>query len=284
MNKITDTNERDRAVRALLVDTVERTSGRRRRHLGTVAGAIACVLGGAAVGGAVTAAASPDPAAIEAQSRAAVVVHGAGPSYRTVVGTPVGRVGSADETITVGTPPRGADTFVWVATCRTGNGVLEQTVSGRPRSSSSCTAGSTTSDSRRATDIAGRTVHITVHGDLGWTLSYGWLRTPPVPRASAAQDEAMEDGIVTRSEYLAAFDRFQGCMTARGASLGRIPTSSLFVAFGASDVYTLDWCTASEFDAVDTTWQAEHPLPAGADAGSWGSQPYDPAADPRYAG
>jgi hypothetical protein len=284
MSTPTNTHDRDAAVRALLVDTVAHTPRRRRRwRLPTIAGAVVCVLGGAAAGGAITAAANPDPAAIAAQNRAALVVGGAGPSYLEVVGTPVGRVGSANETITVGRAPTGADTFTWIATCRTG-GELTERRSGVVWSTSSCEAGSTTSDTYSAEAIAGREIRISADRDLGWTLSYGWLRTPPMPGASAAQEQAMDDGVVTRSEYLAAFDRFQGCMTARGASLGRIPTSSLFVSYGAPDEYALDWCIASEFDAVDTAWQVEHPAPSGADEGTWGSQRYDPAADPRYAG
>lgn len=283
MSNPTKANDRDAAVRALLVDTVAQTPRRRRRwRLPTIAGAVVCVLGGAAAGGAITAAANPDPAAIAAQNRAAIVVGGAGSPYQEVVGTPVGRVGSAEETITVGRAPSGADTFRWVATCRT-SGTLSEWRSGKVWGTGPCEAGSTASNTYSAKEIAGRQIRIAADRDLGWTLSYGWLRTPPMPEASAAQDEAMDDGIVTRSEYLAAFDRFQGCMTARGESLGRIPTSSLFVAYAASDAYALDWCIASEFDAVDATWQGEHPAPPGADEGTWGSQQYDPAADPRYA-
>lgn len=284
MSNPTNANDRDAAVRALLVETVAHTPRRRRRwRLPTIAGAVVCVLGGAAAGGAITAAANPEPAAIAAQNRAVFVVGGAGTTYQEVVGTPVGRVGSSEETITVGPAPKGADTFTWVATCRTG-GALTEWRSGVAWGPSTCEAGSTTSNSYSAKAIAGREIRLSADRNLGWTLSYGWLRTPPMPEASAAQDEAMDDGIVTRSEYLAAFDRFQGCLTARGESLGRIPTSSLFVAYGVSDAYALDWCTASEFDAVDTAWQGEHPAPAGADEGTWGWQRYDPAADPRYAG
>jgi hypothetical protein len=279
-----DTDDRDRALRALLVDTVERTPRRPRRwRVTTIAGAVVCVLGGAAAGGAITAAASPDPAAVEAQSRAATVVGGVGPSYLRVVGTPVGRIGSSDESISVGPAPARADTFTWVATCRTGRGEVTERRSGAAASTVSCTAGSTVSGTYPASEVAGHRIRLAAAGDLGWTLSYGWLRTPPLPGASAAQDQATEDGVVTRSEYLAAFDRLQGCMTARGESLGRIPRSSLFVAPTAHDAYVFDWCSASEWSAVDTLWQDEHPAPA-SDDGSWGSQPYDPASDPRYAG
>ncbi|MFJ3319679.1 hypothetical protein [Curtobacterium sp. NPDC086286] len=279
-----DTDDRDRALRALLVDTVEHTPRRRRRwRAATIAGAVVCVLGGAAAGGAITAAASPDPAALKAQSQAATVVGGSGATYLRVVGSPVGRVGSSDETISVGRAPARADTFTWVATCRTGNGEITERGSGVEGGKASCAAGSHVTGSYAASEIAGHRIRLSVDGDLGWTLSYGWLRTPPMPAASAAQDQATEDGVVTRSEYLAAFDRLQGCMTARGESLGRIPRSSLFVAPTAHDASVLDWCSASEWSAVDVLWQNEHPAPA-SDDDSWGWQPYDPASDPRYAG
>ena len=156
MSTPTNTHDRDAAVRALLVDTVAHTPRRPRRwRLPTIAGAVVCVLGGAAAGGAITAAANPDPAAIAAQNRAALVVGGAGPSYLEVVGTPVGRVGSANETIKVGRAPSGADTFTWVATCRTG-GELTERHSGEVRSTASCEAGSTTSRRTATVSASGR--------------------------------------------------------------------------------------------------------------------------------
>ena len=276
---------REAAVRALLVTAVTETPRPRRRwRVGTTVGAAVCIIAGAAAGGAITAAASPDPAALEAQSRAAIVIGGTVSSYARVVGTPVGTVGSGAHTVTVGPAPKGADEFVWSVACRSGDGRLSATWTGTRAQPASCPGERPVTGRVPASEASGRTLSLRPAGGVGWTLTTGWVQSPPLPPASAAQQEATEDGIVTRSEYLAAFDRFQGCMTARGASLGRTPTSSLFVAFGASDVYALDWCTASEFDEVDAAWQGEHPVPAGADSDSWGSQRYDPAADRRYAG
>lgn len=280
-----DTGGRYTAVRALLVRTVADTPrSRRRRRSATVVGAAACIVVGAATGGAITAAASPDQDALDARARAPIVVAGVVQSYMHVVGTPSGTVGTGDGVVAVGPAPRGADEFVWSVACRSGTGLLSVGWRGTAAGSVSCPAGRSMSGRLAASSAAGHRLQLTVGDGVGWTLSTGWVQVPPMPRASAAQTEAVEDHVVDRSEYLAAFDRFQGCMTARGASLGRVPTSSLFVAFGAADEYALDWCIASEFDEVDGLWQGEHPAPAGADEGSWGAQRYDPAADRRYAG
>ncbi|RDH96460.1 hypothetical protein DEU32_10973 [Curtobacterium sp. AG1037] len=276
------TSARDQALRALLVRTVEQPSRRRRWRAGAIGGAVLSALAGGLVGGAVTAAAAPDPEAAAAQAGARAAVLGATQPSMHVVGEPRGVIGTGDGALRVGSVPTGAELLVWSLRCRSDGGSTSVGPASS-RTSATCTTGRTINGSVRVADVEGADLTVRTDGGTAWTLSVGWVRTPPMPGPSAAQQYELADGVVTRSEYLAAFHRFQGCMTARGDSLGVVPESSLFVAYGVDDQDAGDRCGRAEFDEVSAAWQAEHPAPAD-DDGTWGAQPYDPAADPRYAG
>jgi len=279
-------DERTLALRSLLVRTVEQTPRPRRWRSATVGGALLCVLAGATVGGAITAAATPDADAAAARAGARAAVQGATMPYTPIVGEPEAVLGSGDDEVAVGAPPAGAEQLAWSLRCRSDAGATRVGLAGSTAggaSAPSCDPGRTVTGTVAVGALPSHTVVVRTTPGARWTLSTGWLGAPPLPGPSAAQHEAVRDGVVDRSEYLAAFHRFQGCMTARGASLGIVPESSLFVAYGVADLFAGDWCGASEFDDVSATWQTEHPAPPG-DDGSWGGQRYDPATDPRYGG
>lgn len=291
-----DPSPRDTALHDLLVRAVETTPRPRRRRwrAATIGGAVVCTLVGGVVGGTITAAATPDPEAVAAQAGARTAVQGATLEYMRIVGTPRATLGSGDRTVAIGTPPRGADQFVWSFRCRSDTGVTSvgpvrtdaTTAAAEPGTalSDACTDGATVNGAVSVDEVTGRTLAVRTSRDGDWTLSTGWVASPPMPEPSAAQRAALTDGVVTRSEYLAAFQRFQGCMTARGQSLGVVPDSSLFVAYGVPDVFVGDACGRAEFDQVSAAWETEHPAPDGADPATWGAQPYDAAADPEHAG
>jgi hypothetical protein len=275
--------ERDAALRSLLVETVSSTPVRRRSrwHVGTIAGAVACVLVGA--GGAITAAASPDRASVTAQANARIVVQNAESDYDKVVGDPIGLAGSDSRTVSVGAAPAGAQQFVGRFSC-TGGGTLSVRDWHGSEVPIRCTSEYGVDVTGTPAQVRGTTIRITTSGTANWVLSMGWLKSPPMPKPSDAQVAAVSDGIVTRSEYVDAFNRFQGCMDTRGDSIGTTPESSLFFTYAATNDYDMDWCSALEYDDVYGKWVDEHPRPSSADPASWGDQEYDPATDPKYAG
>ncbi|MGN7191428.1 hypothetical protein [Curtobacterium sp. MCBA15_004] len=278
-------DERTLALRSLLVTTVEQTARRRRWRSASVGGALLCVLAGATMGGAITAAATPDADATAARAGARAAVQGTTMPYTPIVGDPEAVLGSGDDEVSVGAPPPGAEQLAWSLRCLSDAGATRVGFAASEAGGSSvpsCDPGRTVTGTIAVGALPSRTVVVRTTPGARWTLSTGWLGAPPLPGPSAAQQEAVRDGVVTRSEYLAAFHRFQGCMTARGESLGIVPESSLFVVFGVSDLSAGDWCGASEFDDVSSTWQSEHPAPPG-DDGTWGDQRYDPSTDPRSA-
>jgi hypothetical protein len=57
-----------------------------------------------------------------------------------------------------------------------------------------------------------------------------WVVIPPLAPSAAEQAE-LADGVVTRAEYLAAMNRFIGCVTARGFSLSEVDMTGPLVGF-----------------------------------------------------
>jgi hypothetical protein len=98
------------------------------------------------------------------------------------------------------------------------------------------------------------------------------------------QQEALADVVVTRTEYLAVWNRYLGCMRALGHPIDATTQTQMFVAVGIPGAaFEADArCYASEFQEVDGDWQTEHPSAPGDN--SFGSQTDDPSRDdPRYA-
>lgn len=105
------------------------------------------------------------------------------------------------------------------------------------------------------------TLRIEASTDARYQVWAAWVREPPRPTPSAQQQLELSDGVVTRAEYVAAFNRFIGCLGAAGYDMGGIAQDDSMVIFNygipsaAVDDGTDERCYLSEFREVDSTWQ-----------------------------
>jgi hypothetical protein len=88
-----------------------------------------------------------------------------------------------------------------------------------------------------------------------------WVIEPPLPASSPQQLEEIADGVVTRDEYLAAFNRFAGCMSGAGYDV-RGTTDSVVIAYSLTEDAVSsgadELCYVSQFRDVDIAWQLQN--------------------------
>lgn len=276
---------RDRALRALLVDRVDR-SVRRRRWLVPTVGVGAFVVAGALTAGALVGTGLLQQS-LSPEDATALVSTGAAGDV-TLLGSPVVRLTDGSTRLTLPERPSGArDVAVGLQCAPTGTATVT-VARGGDRGDGSGDA--TTADCGTAVTLpvgsaAGDRPTVRVDHDGGaMTVWASWARPDPIPGPSPEQQDAVEDGIVTRSEYVAALNRYVGCMRASGhpVDLGDEQPVVFAIAIPSDAVQADARCGATESTDVDSMWQAEHP-----DAELYSTAagaPYDPAADPRYAG
>lgn len=285
-----DVSTRNEALRRMLVATATVDGSAAggpapraaRRRMGAVALAVAGLLVGGAAGAAVMAAADPGAPSTQADADAAIWVKAGLPEYDTIVGDPQAVVGSGMRDLAIGAAPAGATLFSWSARCLSGDGTLTMRVGTDAAMPALCDGTSLHfGEHPSAAAAAGGVLHISASRGVRWAVYYGWVAQPPMPSASSAEMDAVADGVVTRSEYLASFNRFAGCMNSRGNPM-IVPETALVLAYAAHDVLALDWCYAAEFQDADVLWQSEHPAPDGTDSWAWGAQPYASVSDPLY--
>jgi hypothetical protein len=91
----------------------------------------------------------------------------------------------------------------------------------------------------------------------------GWVARAPDPEPSAEMTAALADGIVTREEYVAGFERYRDCMADAGMPVFGGDTSSEIIQYSNSsaavDSGVENQCYRSEFSELDMQWQVEHP-------------------------
>jgi hypothetical protein len=89
-----------------------------------------------------------------------------------------------------------------------------------------------------------------------------WVTLPPLPTSSSMQDAEMADGTVTRAEYLAAFNRYVGCMNGAGYDIIGADTNALIIDFSitaaAVDSGVDEFCYGTQFGDVDAAWQVQN--------------------------
>lgn len=104
---------------------------------------------------------------------------------------------------------------------------------------------------------------LTIDTDAGMTHEVwaAWVREPPLPEQSAQQRAELSDGVVTRPEYAAAFNRYLGCLAALGHDAGGFEQREDYDRFlfgppgAAVDDGSDEICYTREFKDVDTLWQ-----------------------------
>jgi hypothetical protein len=268
---------RDDALRALLVGRV--TTTRRRRWRLPVLGIGAFAVAGALTAGALVSSGLLQQQADPIDAKSLIDTGAAGDV--SFLADPVERTSDSETSLTLGARPTDAAQVAIGAQCAPPR-TVSVTVDGTHVADVTC------GDAGRIIDLHGTTstptLDLTPSTDGGYTVWAAWARPDPIPGPSVQQQEALADGIVTRTEYLAAWNRYLGCMRAIGHPIDATTQTQMFVAVGIpGDDYQADArCYASEFGDVDGVWQTEHPSPPGDD--SFGAQNYVPATDdPRYA-
>lgn len=276
-----NTTSRDDALRALLVDRVGR-SARRRRWLVPTIGVGAFVAAGALTAGALVGTGFLQQTLAPEDATALVETGAAGDV--TLLGAPVVRVSDGATSLTLPDRPSGAHHVAVGLQCA-------------PPETATVTVGAGEGDGEPTTADCGTSITLPVGSSAGerpvvrvdhagspMTVWAAWSRPDPVPGPSPEQQDAVEDGVVTRPEYVAAWDRYVGCMRASGhpVDLGDEDPVVFAIAVAAESAQADTRCGAVELGQVGALWQAEHP-----DAQEFTSAAgarYDPAADPRYAG
>jgi hypothetical protein len=269
---------RKEALRSALDQEVRRGNARRRWRLPLLAVG-ACTLAGALTAGAIVGGGLLQFTLTHQEAQDIVDSGSAGPVR--FISAPVVRVTDATTTLTLPSRPSGDAHLAFAAQCG-GTRTVTVTIDTNTTRTMTCGDPATT----LAVDGRPRSITFTPSERGGLTVWAGWVRPDPIPKASAAQREATADGVVTRSEYLAAWNRYLGCMTAQGHSIdGSGQTTNLVASGIPSAAYEADaHCYPAEFGDVDGLWQGEHAQDHTSTDEVWGGLRYDPSTDdPRFA-
>ncbi|GAA1725542.1 hypothetical protein [Microcella frigidaquae] len=109
-------------------------------------------------------------------------------------------------------------------------------------------------------DLSGdgpQSVSVRGQGADRYVVWVSWAVLPEPVEASAAQRDALADGVVTREEYLAGLDRYVACMEASGWSVAVIDREADVVDYRIEAISGDDdaRCYAAEFMELDMGWQ-----------------------------
>jgi hypothetical protein len=262
MNSEQEPSDRARQLRQSLVATANLAPYVRRRPplrlaIGTVA---AFVLAGVLTGGGIAAATRIDPTVSDAQAQAAASAKlEVGLQGGTLVGKPFPVTASVSTEIHLGPAPLTATVLVEGFGCIDGGDFESLLDSKRFAAYPNCGSGSGEFGS---TQVSAKSTHLVQIRAAKGTRFTAWLSWAKIPKlvASPAQKADLSDQVVTRSELLGAFSRYEGCMGALGHPLNKslatiVPPDS---ATGAEVVDgSDDRCFVTEYGDVDEQWQLE---------------------------
>ncbi|WP_144762789.1 hypothetical protein [Curtobacterium sp. 9128] len=266
--------------------TADHAPRRRRPTRGTVLAVVAAFLVGGGLTGGLTAAALPgsDPDAVVQGTLAATarsMVEDA--NHGRLLGSPTFRVMHGDTTLTMTDRPAGADRVTVAWECLDGRSPTVE-VDGRPTYGTVCGR----RDDAETDPVGWTTAEVPATGDTTVTVTAGdadryalwvsWSRAATIAAPSPQQQAETADGVVTQDEYTTAFNRLLACQAQAGQPMGDVPLSWYADgAWNSTGQGTGPWylyatpsaggevfdtqCYPREFDAVDSIWQAEHPMP-----------------------
>jgi hypothetical protein len=255
--------DRDATLRRLLVATVDAGPARRRaRWMLPVASIGAFALAGALTAGALVSVRTADTDAEPVDLPPASFIY----ADAQILGTPIAVASSTTTTIDLGTPPAGADNLAISLHCLE-PGVFTQSFDGGPWFS-----GYDCSDSDGGGGGAGgyqpfagdapRSLTVTVESGR-FAVWIAWVDVAEDPEPSAEYQAALADGVVTREEYLAGFERYVTCLADAGYALQSINTESEIIDYAIPgdvvDSGVEHQCYQREFFEIDSGWQIAHP-------------------------
>ena len=259
MNDISPAHDRDTELRHLLVATAEaspylRPPPSRKMVIGAIA---AFALAGALTGGAVSAVAVTSSAHSDQTDNARYSAEGVIGTHGRLLGTPVQYFGIGDAVLDLGTAPKGATAMVVSFDCIDRGSVIV-TIDSTEVQSGTCEG--VVAQEMALVGTRKHTMRIDPTGTNRYAVFASWVKEPPLPEPSAAQQAVMADGKVTRTEYLAAFNRYAGCLTAAGYPLSPVPDNYVYYSYAITDKAVSSGadarCYASEFQEVDPVWQS----------------------------
>jgi hypothetical protein len=263
---MSDTTEQETARDAALARTLSAMAEtppvrRRARWRGIVAVLGVFALAGAGTG-ALTAGAlartawTPDDTLLASELANFAVGHF---PYSTAAGVPAFQHASGDIDLHLGDGPASsiADVEVWCL----GAGSATWQLGDAPRGSVTCRGAEQTPHSQALEVGPWTNAHLTgrITGDVAiWA---GQLTVAAAAAPSGAQQDALADKVVTRSEYVEAWGRLAGCMDGDGydyapAGLG----DRLFADTGVDGAHAQRFdleCYPREFQDVDAQWQSQ---------------------------
>ncbi len=260
------TSDRSAELRRALVATADLAPYVRPRPTRkvVVAAIAAFTLAGALTGGAIASAStvSAQQSAIYAGVRSAAVSQ-TSVNDGTLLGTPILRSGSGTISIDLGKRPADATGIVLGFECLD-SGTFSETTDGQKAPPILC-EGDNIGGPLADDEPSGSGTHhnLTIAGPANARLVVwvSWLKQKPI-QPSAAQTAELADGTITRAEYLAAFNRYVGCMAAAGYPLDGFSEDGESVAYSPTDAQidsgADNRCYRSEFNGVDGRWQEQH--------------------------
>ena len=222
---------------------------------------VAFVLAGAATGGAVSAVATSGGQQTDPIIASRYVAEGVIGQHGFLLGSPTRYFGVDNVELDLGTAPTGSTSLVVVLNCVDPGSVTAviDAQSGSPVSVSAGACDGATGQEISIVRPGRHTMTLSPHKRQRVAIFASWVKEPPMPDASSAQQAVLEDGKVTRAEYLASYNRYAGCMTASGYALPSAPDSAIYFPTTTSDEAqtsgAFDRCYASEFKQVDPLWQ-----------------------------
>jgi hypothetical protein len=260
--------DRTTELRHALVTTVDAAAYQRRgpRRQAVIAAVAAFAIAGAATGGAVATTLSgsdgptPDDVALSGRVSQTIILG----THADVFGEPVNFLGQGTTTVDLGEIPDGATQLALALDC-VDAGDYEMSIDGEWQMGAGCDDESVNQlgGSGGPIIVTGSGTHtLTITGPGRYIVWAQWSAEHPVPPTSEAQAEAMADGVVTREEYVAGFDRFKACMIGAGYHVDggnrQAPIISYAIPSAAVDDGTERRCYEPEYMLIDTEWQLAH--------------------------
>ena len=260
--------DRTTELRHALVTTVDAAPLARRlpRRRIAIAAIAAFALAGATTGGAVasslTGSDEPTDERVQLSGRLAeALIVG---THADLFGEPFTFLGQGTTTVDLGEMPVGATALALSMDC-VDSGDYTTTIDDKAIGSEWCSDESIAQvgGGGGQIEVTGAGAHtLTISGPGRYIVWAQWSAEHPVPPTSVAQAEAMADGVVTREEYVAGFDRFVACMSGGGYHVDGGNRDGTFINYaipGASvDDGTDRRCYEPEYMLIDMSWQAAH--------------------------
>ncbi len=258
---MTTNNIRTTELRELLVHTASGSTPEPtpRWRLAALVAAVALASG---VTGAVSAAAITQSSPYDDKVTASLALSVAR-ANSVAAGSPHYVAASGGAAVDLGERPTEA-TGVAIRTACTEPGTVTISIDGRWTSSITCDEESPTGGGGGVTPVEGSGDHAVTFSSAGtgyesWLV---WVTEPPMPESSPQQAAEIADGVATREEYLAAFNRFVGCMSGAGFEVLGNDTTQVIIEYAitadAVQSGADELCYVSQFRDVDTAWQLQN--------------------------